>query len=172
MISEITVHYVDNQVMLHAGDVTCPAAIGRSGLTRAEDKREGDGKTPIGAWPLRCLYFRPDRIMLPVSGLISYEITPQMGWCDDAGHHDYNKEVTLPFSASHEKMWRDDHAYDLVIPLGYNDQDPVSGKGSAIFFHLLHEGKEVTAGCVAIPRDEMLAIIPHLSSETVVRIIG
>ena len=70
-------------MMLHAGDITCPAAIGKHGLITAADKREGDGKTPIGRWPLRCIYYRPDRITLPPSALNTIAITHDMGWCDD-----------------------------------------------------------------------------------------
>ena len=172
MINEIVVRHENGRVMLKAGDVHCPAAIGKNGMVAAEDKREGDLKTPIGVWPLRCLYFRADKITLADCSLKMIPITKDMGWCDAAEHDDYNKEVALPFDASHEKMWRDDHAYDLVIPMGYNDENPMSGKGSAIFFHLLHDGKDHTAGCVAIAREDMLAILPHITTQTVVRIEG
>src|SRR3546814_19709072 len=48
----------------------------------------------------------------------------------------YNRLVRLPFAASHERMWRDDGLYDLVVEIGYNDMPPVPGLGSAIFLHL------------------------------------
>ena len=172
MITEITVEKKNDHIILTADDVNCPAAIGRNGMVDQTLKSEGDGMTPIGIWPVRCLYFRPDRITLPSCALTQIPITPDMGWCDDPEHHDYNKEVRLPFGASHEMMWRDDHAYDVVIPLGYNDDQPIPHNGSAIFFHLLHDGKDVTAGCVAIARDHMISILPKLTTKTVVRIVG
>jgi len=49
------------------GEARC--ALGRSGVTPAESKREGDGATPLGAWPMRCVYWRPDRLARPQSGL-------------------------------------------------------------------------------------------------------
>jgi L,D-peptidoglycan transpeptidase YkuD (ErfK/YbiS/YcfS/YnhG family) len=160
----------DGRHRLIAGDIRCDAAIGRNGLIDADKKREGDGKTPIGIWPLRCLYYRPDRLTLPSCSLTTAPITKEMGWCDDPGHSSYNQLVDLPFGGSHEAMWRDDHAYDIVIPLGYNDLAPEAGRGSAIFMHLLHDGKNETAGCIAIPRDQMLAILPEVTTSSVITV--
>ena len=52
----------------------------------------------------------------------------------------YNRLVKLPYAASHEELWRDDHLYDLVVVLGFNDDPVVPGKGSAIFLHLARAG--------------------------------
>ena len=74
--------------------------------------------------------------------------------------------MKLPFDAGHEKLWRDDHAYDIIIPLGYNDETIEKGKGSAIFFHLMHDDGRPTEGCVAISAADMLALLPQLSNQT------
>ena len=62
------------------------------------------------------------------------------GWCDAPDDPNYNRLVKLPYPASAETMWREDHLYDLVAVLGYNDDPVVPGKGSAIFLHLARDG--------------------------------
>lgn len=143
-------------------------AIGKSGMT--EDKREGDHASPIGIYPLRRVFYRADRLEKPKTALPVREIRPDEGWCDDPGHPLYNTLVTLPFSASHEKMWREDHLYDLVVVLGHNDNPPVPGKGSAIFFHLAKENFDGTEGCIAVSRDDMVEILSHCDMETMMEI--
>ena len=82
-----------------------------------------------------------------------------MGWCDDMGHPDYNRRVALPFPASHERLWREDHVYDLIVVLGYNDDPVIPEKGSAIFLHLAREDFSPTEGCIACARDDLLALL-------------
>jgi L,D-peptidoglycan transpeptidase YkuD (ErfK/YbiS/YcfS/YnhG family) len=59
-------------------------------------------------------------------------------------------------------MWREDHLYDLVAVLGYNDRPVVPGKGSAIFLHLAQPDYSATQGCVAMAMDDLLAAIEQL----------
>ena len=132
-------------------------AIGRSGVTRA--KREGDGATPIGAWPMRELLFRPDRVLRPRTRLPARPIAPADGWCDAPGDARYNRPVRHPSKASAERLWRGDRLYDLIVPLGYNDAPPAAGRGSAIFLHVAGRGYAPTAGCVALARRDLLAVI-------------
>lgn len=167
MRTEININLHNNAIILTLADLTVKAAIGRHGLIGAKNKIEGDGKTPIGQWPIRKIYFRPDRVSLPPVMVETTAITRNMGWCDDPDHPLYNQEVSLPFEASHEVLWRDDHAYDVMIPLGYNDDPPVAGRGSAIFFHILHEGRHYTEGCVAIGCDDMLTVLTYLTADSV-----
>jgi len=156
---------------LEAGGKTCPCVIGRAGLVAAHDKREGDGKTPIGSFALRACFFRPDRVAPPpITGLPRIEMARHDGWCDDPAHPLYNHRVKLPFSGGHEALWRADHAYDLVIPLGYNDAPPVAGKGSAIFMHVMHDDGRPTAGCIALHRHDLLALLPHMGAKTMLTI--
>jgi L,D-peptidoglycan transpeptidase YkuD (ErfK/YbiS/YcfS/YnhG family) len=137
------------------GDVPC--ALGKGGVRLT--KREGDGATPVGTFPLRRLWFREDRLDAPPTGLMLRSITAQDGWCDDPSKPEYNRPVTLPFEGSHEKMTREDGLYDLVVELGYNDDPPVAGRGSAIFLHVARDGYAPTEGCIALERNDLLRLL-------------
>jgi L,D-peptidoglycan transpeptidase YkuD (ErfK/YbiS/YcfS/YnhG family) len=145
--------------LFQAGDRLFSCAIGRGGLAPAADKREGDGVSPIGVWPLRGLLYRPDRGPAPQTALSSRAITRQDGWCDDPDHPDYNRLIELPFAASHEVLWRDDGLYDLVVVLGHNDDPPVTPLGSAIFLHLAKPDYAPTEGCIALARPDLEAVL-------------
>lgn len=132
-------------------------AVGRGGLVL--DKREGDGGTPVGAWPLREVFYRPDRLAMPVTRLPVRPLAPTDGWCDAPGDVRYNRPVRLPYPASAEQLWRGDHVYDLIVVVGYNDAPVVPGKGSAIFLHLARSNYAPTAGCVAFARGHLLSIL-------------
>jgi L,D-peptidoglycan transpeptidase YkuD (ErfK/YbiS/YcfS/YnhG family) len=134
--------------------------LGSGGIVVA--KKEGDGGTPAGQWPLRRLLYRPDRGAPPPCVLPVETIAPDDGWCDDPADAAYNRPVKLPYGAGHEEMWRADALYDLVVVVGHNDDPPVPGAGSAIFLHLARPDRGPTAGCVAFVRDDLEAILRGL----------
>ncbi len=136
-----------------------PCALGRAGVVGAAQKKEGDGKTPTGTYPFRRVFYRPDKMVAPVCQLDVTALSTELGWCDDPSSPLYNKPVWLPFGASHEKMWREDTLYDLVLVIGHNDDPPVPGLGSAIFVHVAKDGFEPTEGCIAIAEPALLALI-------------
>lgn len=150
------------------GEVVYRCVLGRGSVTVA--KREGDGCTPVGVWPLRQALYRPDRLPRPVTGLPCRALTPADGWCDDPAFPDYNRPVVLPHPAGHEELWRADHAYDLIVVVGYNDDPPQPGAGSAIFLHLMHDDGRPTAGCVAFARDDLLQILAALTPESILEV--
>ncbi len=134
--------------------LTLRCALGKSGVTPAADKREGDGATPAARMPLRRVLLRADRGPPPRCAVPVEPISPNDGWCDDPAHRAYNRPVRLPFDASHETLWRDDAVYDVIGVLGWNDDPVERGRGSAIFLHLAREDFRPTEGCVALaPRD-------------------
>jgi len=135
-------------------------AVGRTGI--AEKIREGDGITPIGRWPLRSVLYRPDRMAPPRSVLPVAPLRPSDGWCEAPGDPDYNRLVPLPHRAAAESMWRDDHLYDIVVVVGYNDDPVIAGKGSAIFLHLARADFTPTAGCVALALPDLLEALAQL----------
>ena len=149
--------------LLHAGERTIPCSVGKGGLIAAADKREGDGASPIGVWPVRGVLLRPDRVILPAALHLPWRwIRPDDGWSDGAEDPAYNRPVRHPHGFSAERLWRDDGLYDVVVVLGHNDAPPTPGAGSAIFFHCWRDGA-ATEGCVAIAKAEMLALLPLLS---------
>lgn len=137
------------------GQMHC--ALGRAGVRF--NKREGDGATPIGCFPLRRVLYRPDRLPAPAGALPATAIDPDLGWCDDPAHPAYNRPVRLPFAGSHERLWRDDMLYDLLVVIGHNDDPVVPGFGSAIFLHVARPDFGPTEGCVALAREDLMALL-------------
>ncbi|NNG04097.1 MAG: L,D-transpeptidase family protein [Inquilinus sp.] len=136
---------------------TYRCALGRGGVMTG--KREGDGATPAGHYPLRRVLYRPDRLPPPATALPVAPIAEADGWCDDSGHPAYNRPVALPFAAGHERLWREDGLYDVIVILGHNDDPPMPGRGSAIFFHVARPDHGPTEGCVALARPDLLAVL-------------
>ncbi len=134
-------------------------ALGRAGVAAAADKRERDGKSPLGIWPIRRVLYRPDRGPPPRTALPVRSITPEDGWCDAPDDPAYNRPVKRPYPASCEAMWRDDGLYDLVVVLGHNDSPPIPRLGSAIFLHLAGPAYAPTEGCVALSRPDLEALL-------------
>ena len=134
-------------------------ALGRTGVKPAREKREGDLASPAGVWPIRRVLYRPDRGGAPKTVLPVQALEPDDGWCDDPYDSDYNRPVKLPRHGSFERMWRDDHLYDLVVVLAHNDDPPKPMMGSCIFLHLAKPGYASTEGCVALERKDVEALL-------------
>jgi L,D-peptidoglycan transpeptidase YkuD (ErfK/YbiS/YcfS/YnhG family) len=129
---------------------TVPAVFGKGGAIAAADKREGDGATPLGVWPVRAALLRPDRVAVPNMKLPWRWLRPGDGWSDGVDDPAYNRPVGWPHRFSAEQLWRGDHVYDVIVVLGHNDSPPVPGLGSAIFFHCTRPDMRPTEGCVAV----------------------
>ena len=56
------------RILTHEGR-EIPCLIGKGGTIPADAKREGDGATPLGRWPIRTILLRPDRVTLPPQNL-------------------------------------------------------------------------------------------------------
>ena len=153
-------HFVawsDGTFDLNGRRVRC--ALGPTGVIAAEEKREGDGATPLGVWPMRRVLYRPDRGEAPQTALPVAPIERTDGWCDDPADPNYNRPVVLPYGASCEEMWREDELYDVVVVLAHNDDPPVPGLGSAIFLHCAKPGYPPTQGCVALAKADLLELL-------------
>lgn len=142
---------------LRIGARSYRCALGRGGVR--EEKIEGDGATPVGSFALRRVLYRPDRLEAPETALPLAPVEPDQGWCDAPADPMYNRQVRLPYPASHEKLWRDDHLYDVIVVLGHNDDPPEPGAGSAIFMHVARADYGPTEGCVALRLPDLLAVL-------------
>jgi L,D-peptidoglycan transpeptidase YkuD (ErfK/YbiS/YcfS/YnhG family) len=145
-------------------------SVGAGGVR--EDKVEGDAATPVGDFPLRHIYFRNDRLVLPKVRLPARAISKHDGWCDDPRSSSYNRLVRIPNDWSHEKMWREDGLYDLLVVVGYNDDPPEGEWGSAIFLHMARADYAPTRGCIALARDDLLELVMLIDPATRLKVLS
>ena len=159
---------VKNKHTLQIGEFTFKCCIGKKGSTK--NKKEGDKKTPIGTFKIENLYFRKDRLKKPLTSLKCIEIKKIMGWCDDVFFPTkYNKLIKIDKKIGHEKLMRKDDKYNFFIPIKYNFNKPITGKGSCIFIHLTKDYKP-TAGCVALRKKDFLILLKIIKKNSLIKI--
>ena len=138
-----------------------PAMVGRSGFAPPGAKREGDGRTPSGLFPLEFAFGSPSAM---TTKMPYRQATDDDIWVDDIHAPEYNQWVKRGESkaSSFEEMKRRDHCYRYGLVIDYNRHPVVADLGSAIFMHVwLKEGVS-TSGCVALAESELLEILRWL----------
>ena len=143
-------------------------ALGKGGIKQKE--REGDFITPKGKFKLIKIYYRSDRIKRINSTLKKIKIKKNMGWCDDVSSNYYNKQIKINKKFSHEKLYRKDNVYDIVVVLNYNLNPIKRGKGSAIFLHVAKKNYKKTQGCIALKKNELLNLVSKIKKNTQIKI--
>ena len=132
-------------------------------------KIEGDKKTPKGIFSIGKLYYRKDRIAKFETKLKTIQIKKEMGWCNDVNSKYYNRLINVKTKSNHEKLYRKDYKYDLLIPIKYNTQPTIKNKGSAIFIHLTKNYKK-TAGCIALSKKDFLILLKIVKPKAKIKI--
>ena len=161
--------YLKNKQTLKVDDFSFKCVIGKNGISN--NKVEGDKKTPKGIFGIENLYYRKDKINKIQTKLRSIPISKSMGWCDDVKNKKYyNKLIKIGNKIKHEKLFRNDRKYDLLIPIKYNYKKRILGKGSCIFLHLTNNYKP-TAGCIAINKNDFLIMLKIIDKKTKIKII-
>jgi L,D-peptidoglycan transpeptidase YkuD (ErfK/YbiS/YcfS/YnhG family) len=127
--------------------------VGRGGVAPAGAKREGDGRTPRGVFPLRGGFGVAD----PGTSLPWLRVGPRDVWVDDPRSRLYNTHQVLPARG----RWRSAEllripAYEYAQVIGYNESRR-PGLGSAIFLHV--DTGRPTAGCVSLPREALVRVL-------------
>lgn len=145
-----------------------PCTIGRGGI--CADKHEGDGATPAGSHIITGLLYRADRIRAPAPWAMA--IGKDDLWSDDSDDTAYNHWVRAPYAPSHERLWRADPLYDLVMLTNWNWPDAVPHKGSAIFLHQYRRKGYPTEGCIAFRRDHLAWIATRAAPGTRLIVTG
>ena len=147
--------------------MTTPGFIGKSGLGK---EREGDGKTPTGAFRFNRAFGIADD---PGCAIPYVKADDDTYWSGDSreGCH-YNelvnaREVPGFDTESSERILDYPYHYQYCLNISYNEEG-VPGLGSAIFLHCLGPVKPFTGGCVAVPEDHMKYIMQHVDENTVV----
>ena len=159
---------VKNKHTLQLDEFKFKCCIGKNGSTK--NKKEGDKKTPKGTFNIENLYYRKDRKKKPLTLLKCIEIKEGMGWCDDSRFSKkYNKLFKIKQKIKHEKLKRNDHKYDFLIPIKYNFTKPITGQGSCIFIHLTKDYKP-TAGCIALEEKDFLIMSKLIKKKSKIKI--
>ena len=150
-------------------DLKFKCAIGKAGIRKK--KKEGDNITPKGIYKIVKIYYRDDRIKKISSKFKLIKITKKMGWCDDPKSEKYNQLIKLPNKYSHEKLYKKNNTYDLLLVLDYNMKPIVKNKGSAIFIHVAKRNYKPTAGCIALKKKDLLKLskIIKLSTKILIK---
>ena len=160
--------FIKNKHTLQIDEFKFKCCIGKKGSTN--NKKEGDKKTPKGTFEIEKLYFREDRIKKPLTLLKCIKIKKNMGWCNDVSFpKKYNKLIKIEKKIRHEKLKRKDNKYDLLIPIKYNFNKPITGKGSCIFIHLTKDYKP-TAGCIALKKKDFLIMVKLIRKNSKIKI--
>lgn len=155
--------------ILRYGARAHPVALGRAGIKA--NKFEGDFATPSGRFrPLR-LWWRADRMPRPKTSLPVRRIAKNDAWCEDPADRRYNRPFKLADGANGDRLWRDDHLYDLIVEIDHNIRPRVAKRGSAVFLHLAREGLKPTAGCIAMPLADLRRLVARLGQNSVIRIL-
>jgi L,D-peptidoglycan transpeptidase YkuD (ErfK/YbiS/YcfS/YnhG family) len=150
--------------VLLAGRHEFPVVLGRAGI--AANKREGDGTTPHGLFRLVRLWWRADRRRRPRTALPVRRIDRVLAWCEDPSDRRYNRPFSRSANEPGDRLWRDDHLYDLVIEISHNARPRVAGRGSAVFMHVARRDRSATAGCVALDAKDLLRLLGRLGPNT------
>jgi L,D-peptidoglycan transpeptidase YkuD (ErfK/YbiS/YcfS/YnhG family) len=143
-------------------------ALGKEGVKKKT--MEGDNITPKGIFKIIKIYYRPDKIKKIKTLIKKIKIKKNMGWCDDPNSRFYNKLINLPTKYSHEKLYRNDHLYDLIVVLSYNTNPIIKNKGSAIFMHIAKNSYKKTKGCIALKKEHLIKIISKIKKNTKIKI--
>jgi len=160
---------VINKETLICDEFRFRCSTGKNGITK--NKIEGDKKTPKGIFKIGNLYYRKDKYQKLDTKIKCFPIKNDMGWCDDPKNKkNYNKLVKIKKNINHEKLFRKDNIYNLLIPVSYNTKKPIPGKGSAIFIHLTNN-YESTLGCISLKEKDFFILLKLINKKTKIKIL-
>jgi zinc D-Ala-D-Ala dipeptidase len=157
-----------------------PVVVGKNGLawdpklTSAHSeqfpgpvKHEGDGRAPAGVFKLSESFGFDDADALGVQNYL--QLTPTTECVDDPKSKHYAQIVDRSSTKdvdwnSSEKM-RTVDLYRLGVIVSYNMSQTVRDSGSCIFLHIWRGPGEGTAGCTAMPEENIKQLIRWLNSK-------
>tara|TARA_B100000963_G_scaffold360312_1_gene390712 strand:- start:2201 stop:2701 length:501 start_codon:yes stop_codon:yes gene_type:complete len=163
-------HIIINKNFLTYNKYKAKCAIGKRGI--GNKKKEGDKITPQGLFKIKFVLYRKDRVKNLRTKLKKKNITKNMCWCDDPNSKKYNQLIYLPSKFTHEKLFKKEKIYDIILVINYNMNPVKKNKGSAIFIHIASQNFKKTEGCVAISKFSLIKILRNIKKNTKVRILN
>ena len=118
--------------LAHRGSV--PRALRARAFRNRPDQARGGQGDAGGAVPAPVGLLPAGPPAAPSGGRAAEAHAPDQGWCEDPSSPRYNRPLRLPAPECADRMWRDDHLYDLTFVIDQNFSRRAKGRGSAIFF--------------------------------------
>lgn len=148
---------------------TIPGTFGSAGVAPPGEKREGDRRTPGGAFALGPAYgYDP----LPGLAIPYIDLDTNHYWISASDSPQYNQLVRgFPEEKNVEKMLRDDELYEYGVVIQYNTSPAVPERGSAIFIHVGRGMDDPTLGCIAVDREDLLTLLRWLEADMAPHIV-
>jgi len=151
--AKVQMYHKDDSLGTWSRIIDTDGYIGRHGYT--EDKREGDGKSPVGDFGILLAYgIKPN----PGASISYLRVTPDT-YAIDGDNEYYNQIVDATVSGTRdgEEMYAYTPEYNYGLSLDYN-KACIPGAGSNIFLHC-KGAKPATGGCVAVDEEVMRQIL-------------
>lgn len=139
--------------------VNVPVQIGRKGLIPANKKREGDGFTPEGSYPIQRIFGAEKK---DLKSLEYTKITKLSFWNHSPYSKYYNQYRTKKEAGSVRLL--DFPIYNLFIVVEYNTKPSIPNLGSMIFIHPWEE-KYPTSGCIGLPKILLSDLVTKLDGK-------
>lgn len=161
-------HIKVNKKYLTYNNHKVKCVVGKKGI--GFKKKEGDLITPRGSFKVKLVLYRKDRIKKIRTKLKKMVIKKNMAWCDDPKSKKYNQLIRLPSDYNHEKLYKKQNVYDIILVLDFNMNPIKRNMGSAIFIHIAKKNYKKTEGCIAINKRSLIKLIKLLDKNTKVMI--
>jgi zinc D-Ala-D-Ala dipeptidase len=160
-------------------DQPVPVVVGRTGIawgvgfdgvsTEGPHKREGDGKSPAGMFPLDTVFgFAPPGSLQSLR-MPYVQLRPSTDCVDDTASSHYNTVVdraaVTKIDWNSAEHMRTVGQYEVGVIVGYNAMPPVKARGSCIFLHVWAGPESHTAGCTAFDGAKLRDLISWLDPE-------
>ena len=158
-----------------------PVVLGRGGLgwgrgvqplsQSSPQKREGDGRSPAGIFPLPYAFGYADSGSVPEIKLPYVQCTATLECVDDTNSTYYNiivdrQSVAKADWKSSEKMHMTNDEYRLGIFIAHNTNPAVPGDGSCVFMHIWKSSTTPTSGCTAMSPGAIESLLGWLDAKS------
>lgn len=161
-----------------------PVVIGRAGLAwgagfddladaaspaTAPRKREGDGRSPAGVFPLGDAFGFAAADSMPWIRLPYVPLTATSECVDDTTSVHYNtvvdRNAVSPIDWSSAEQMREIEVYRLGVIVDYNAAPRLRARGSCIFLHIWSGPGSTTSGCTALDEAELAGLMAWLDPQ-------
>jgi L,D-peptidoglycan transpeptidase YkuD (ErfK/YbiS/YcfS/YnhG family) len=157
-----------------------PVALGRSGMAWGRGqhsaagggphKREGDGKSPAGGYPLGTAFGAAESLPDGSRGF-PYLHAEANNYCVEDTRSDYynqlgdSRDVSPRGWEKWSELARSDGLFNWGLVVRHNTADTKKGAGSCVFLHIWRGPRRPTSGCTAMAESDLEGVLRWLDAK-------